>query len=297
MQQHSELTLVILAAGLGTRFGGSKQLAEIEGLNRTIMELSIADAAPYIHKVVLVVNQQIKPLIELQIVPRLPGHLQVELAIQAISDVPERFTKLSVTRQKPWGTGHALLAARPFVSGKMIIITADDYYGPNAFKQLALYAQGSEDWAMLAYPIMHTLSNQGGVNRGICQLNTQGDLSQVDEYLDITLQDTTLSGMNPQQVRTELDVSALVSMTCWALNDDIFELLERNFNTFLLVADNAVKNEYYLPDQIQYALSHGLKKVNVLTAHDKWLGVTYRDELAAVSAQLENLFRDSVVNN
>lgn len=297
MQQHSELTLVILAAGLGTRFGGAKQLAEIEGLNRTIMELSIADAAPYIHKVVLVINPQIKPLIEQKIVPRLLGHLQVELAVQAITDVPERFTELSLVRQKPWGTGHALLAARPFVTGNMVVITADDYYGANAFKQLAQHIQRSQDWAMLAYPIAHTLSNQGGVNRGVCQLDTEGDLSQVDEYLEITLQDKTLSGINPQGVRTRLDASALVSMTCWALNDDIFEILDENFNTFLLCADNAVKNEYYLPDQIQYALSRRLKKVNVLTAHDKWLGVTYRDELAAVSAQLENLFRDSVVNN
>ena len=297
MQQHSELTLVILAAGLGTRFGGSKQLAEIEGLTRTIMELSIADAAPYIHKVVLVINQQIKPLIQSTVVPRLPEHLQVELAIQAISDVPEHFSELSLTRQKPWGTGHALLAARPFVSGKMIIITADDYYGPNAFKQLAQHTQGSEDWAMLAYPITHTLSSQGGVNRGVCQLDTEGFLSQVDEYLEITQQETTLSGINPQGIRAELNAASLVSMTCWALNDDIFELLDENFNTFLSFTDSAIKKEYYLPDQIQYALSRRLKKVKVLTAHDKWLGVTYRDELAAVSTQLENLFRDSVVYN
>ncbi|ATC95889.1 NTP transferase domain-containing protein [Pseudoalteromonas tunicata] len=292
--QTQPLTLVILAAGLGSRFGGAKQLAEIEGLNRTIFELSILDAAPYVSKVVLVVNQTILPIIEQQILPRLPSHLQVELAIQAIEDVPEQFQHLAATRVKPWGTGHALLAAKPYVMGKAIVITADDYYGPHAFAQLAAHHQKSNDWAMLAYPILNTLSSQGGVNRGICQINQHGYLTSVTEYLNIAPYIGQLMGQNPAGEMEPLPDSALVSMTCWLVDEALFTLLEAGFSTFLLEADTVVKSEYYLPNQIQRAITEQLAAVTVIKAQDKWLGITYRDELAAITAELNHIFRDSV---
>ena len=301
--EQEKLTLVILAAGLGTRFGGSKQLAEIVGLNRTIMELSIYDAIKAgITHLVLVINQNIKAEIEKDILPRLPKVLNVALAIQDRDNIPQDFKHLAVERRKPWGTGHALLAAKPHISGKAIVITADDYYGKSAYQLLAkeLLTKKpdiSSKWSLVGYPILDTLSEHGGVNRGICQVDENNHLQQVNEFLEITHQDNKLSGLNSAQERESISTDSLASMTIWGFDDTLFDYLERGFIEFLSKYDSAVQKEYYLPDQIQKAIDTEQKQVTVLRANESWLGMTYRSELNDITKKLNQIFKGSSIKS
>jgi len=301
--EQNKLTLVILAAGLGTRFGGAKQLAQIEGLNRTIMELSISDAVlAGVTHLVLVINQNIKSEIEQDILPRLPQSLNVKLAIQDINNIPNKFKHLVSDRIKPWGTGHALLAAKPFVSGKAIVITADDYYGKSAYQLLAnellnKHNVKTSQWSLVGYPILDTLSEHGGVNRGICQVDDNNHLQQVNEFLEITYQDKYLSGLNSIKEREAIPTDSFASMTIWGFDDALFDYLERGFEAFLSKYDSAVQKEYYLPDQIQKAIDTENKKVTVLRANESWLGMTYRSELIDITKKLNQIFKGSSIES
>ena len=301
--KQEKLTLVILAAGLGTRFGGSKQLAEIVGLDRTIMELSICDAVKAgITHLVLVINENIKTEIEQDVLPRLPTGLNVKLAIQDRKNIPLDFKNLAVERIKPWGTGHALLSAKPYVSGKAIVITADDYYGKSAYQLLAneLLADrpnNNSQWSLVGYPILDTLSEHGSVNRGICQVDENKHLQQVNEFLEITYQENKLSGLNHTQVREAISTESLASMTIWGFDETLFDYLERGFVEFLSKYDSAVQKEYYLPDQIQKAIDTEQKKVTVLRANESWLGMTYRSELTDITKKLNQIFKGGSIDS
>lgn len=289
----SSISLIILAAGLGSRFGGNKQLAEIPQLNRTIFELSIYDAYQAgIRHLVLVINEQILEVIQQQILPRIPKKMTVDLAIQTIEDLPVQYLNYGQTRTKPWGTGHALLAAKDIIRDKAIVITADDYYGKQAYTDLCQQAAKSDDWAMLAYPLKQTLSSIGGVNRGICQLDNNGYLASIFEVLNISQQKDHYIGFSNNEAMS-LSPSMLVSMTIWLVDKRFFPLLEHNFTQFLANYQPENQSEYFLPDQIQAAINQKLAKMNVLTAQDNWLGVTYKDEFIKVSHQLRDIFTDT----
>ncbi len=225
MTQHS-LTLIVLAGGLGSRFGGNKQIAEIPGLGCTIMELSIADAVNAgVSQVVIVINKKIRAEFEATILPRLPKSLDIVLAEQEITAIPAKFSSLATTRTKPWGTGHALLCAKPFVHNPAIVITADDYYGASSFEIIAEHFKYHSQWAMVGYPIKDTLSKQGGVNRGVCKVDQQGYLIDVVEYLDIKRENNTLYGNNPHGEQCEIANDALGSMSFWVIKPRIFDYL------------------------------------------------------------------------
>ncbi|MDE3273492.1 NTP transferase domain-containing protein [Pseudoalteromonas sp. G4] len=264
----SDVSLVILAGGLGRRFGGNKQLAEVPGIGKTLLELSIQDAFDAgIRHLVLVVNAAIKETVEAQILPRLNPNLSVDLAVQSISDVPLHYQQKSSVREKPWGTGHALLAARSFVKPHFVVITADDYYGKSG---------------VLGYPLVSTLTSLGGVNRGICELNGTL-LNKITEVLNI---DADLNGETPSGDKVSLSSEAYASMTIWALSFKIFTQLEDGFIDFLKQDDSAINGEFFLPDQIQYLIAEHGQIVELLPAKDLWLGVTYSDDLHHVAAQL-----------
>ncbi|MEO2268047.1 NTP transferase domain-containing protein [Pseudoalteromonas pernae] len=285
-----QISLVILAGGLGSRFGGAKQIARLPGIDSTIMELSIADAYDAgVRHLIIIINAMVRDAIEQQILPNLPADLDVDLVEQRISDVPSEFAALAQQRSKPWGTGHALLCAKSVIRDKAIVITADDYYGDIAFQQITEHFRRSENWGCVAYPLLNTLSEQGGVNRGICALNHAKQLLRVDEILDIQFEGNTLVGTNAQQTRVELDEHALASMTFWGIDLRLFTILEQNFYQFLSIHDNGVKKEYYLPDQIQYSIDTLGIAVDVYPAQQPWLGMTYKDELPVLAQKISAL--------
>ncbi|MBB1399677.1 MULTISPECIES: NTP transferase domain-containing protein [unclassified Pseudoalteromonas] len=288
MKKH-HLSLVVLAGGLGTRFGGNKQIAEIAGLGCTIMELSIADAvAAGVTQVVLVINQAVRSEIEQVILPRLPTGIDVVLVEQHIDLVPEQFQLLAQQRSKPWGTGHALLCAKDHVHNPAIVITADDYYGASSFLLLAEHFKNLTSWAMVGYPIIDTLSDQGGVNRGVCQVKNN-QLIDVVEYLNIQHENGQIMGDNPQGLREKIAVDALASMSFWAITPTFFDRLEAGFDEFLQKYDNGVRMEYYLPDQVQQAITSNQQIVTIYTAKESWYGVTYKSELQDVTGKLYEL--------
>lgn len=288
MKKH-HLSLVVLAGGLGTRFGGNKQIAEITGLGCTIMELSIADAvAAGVTQVVLVINQAVRSEIEQVILPRLPTGIDVVLVEQRIDLVPEQFQLLAQQRAKPWGTGHALLCAKDHVHNPAIVITADDYYGASSFLLLAEHFKTLTSWAMVGYPIIDTLSDQGGVNRGVCQVKNN-QLVDVVEYLNIQNENGQIMGDNPQGIREQIAADALGSMSFWAITPTFFDRLETGFAEFLQKYDNGVRMEYYLPDQIQQAITSNQQIVTIYTAKESWYGVTYKSELQDVTGKLYEL--------
>ncbi|MFK3871692.1 NTP transferase domain-containing protein [Pseudoalteromonas rhizosphaerae] len=288
MKKH-HLSLVVLAGGLGTRFGGNKQIAEIAGLGCTIMELSIADAvAAGVTQVVLVINQAVRSEIEQVILPRLPMGIDVVLVEQRIDLVPEQFQLLAQQRSKPWGTGHALLCAKDHVHNPAIVITADDYYGASSFLLLAEHFKNLTSWAMVGYPIIDTLSDQGGVNRGVCQVKNN-QLIDVVEYLNIQHENGQIMGDNPQGLREKIAVDALASMSFWAITPTFFDRLEAGFDEFLQKYDNGVRMEYYLPDQVQQAITSNQQIVTIYSAKESWYGVTYKSELQDVTGKLYEL--------
>ncbi|ESP92900.1 nucleotidyltransferase family protein [Pseudoalteromonas luteoviolacea] len=285
-------TLVVLAGGLGTRFGGNKQIAELPKLGKTIMELSIADAySAGVRHVVLVINDLVRSTIESVILPRLPSELKVELVEQSIECVPERFKDIAEKRSKPWGTGHALLCARSNIAGNAIVITADDYYGPSAYRQLVSHFcnkdHNTSEMAIVAYPLTQTMSELGGVNRGICALS-ENYLTQVHEYLNIRRVDDGYRGcFNNRDVHVA--ANSLVSMTCWGVTQQLFDNLEMLFEHFLESHDSDVKKEYYLPDCIQHMINFDQAAVRVFEAHDRWFGVTYKEEIDSVAGKIYEL--------
>ena len=278
-----ETSLVILAGGLGRRFGGNKQLAVVPGIGKTILELSIQDAYKAgINHVVIVVNQNIKQAVEQQILPRLSQGITVELAVQSITDVPPHFQNKALKRTKPWGTGHALLAAKPFVKPHFVVITADDYYGQSAFKTLLHNWCKDNSWRLLGYPLASTLTEKGGVNRGICELN-DNKLIKITEVLNIN---QALHGETQDGESVSLSDNSFASMTIWALGFNVFNQLEDGFIRFLEENDSAISREFFLPDQIQYLIAYREQVVELLPAKDLWLGVTYSDDLIEVAKQL-----------
>lgn len=182
------------------------------------------------------------------------------------------------------------------------MITADDYYGKSAYKLLAkellTQKQGNaSQWSLVGYPILDTLSNHGGVNRGICQVNEQHHLKQVIEFLDIRYKKNKLSGLNSAQIREAISTDSLASMTIWGFDDSLFDYLEQGFSEFLSTYDNAVEREYYLADQIQKVIDTEQKKVTVLRASEYWLGMTYRSELNDITKKLNQIFKGSGIDS
>ncbi len=260
-------TLVILAAGASTRFGASKQITLVPGLGKTFMELSIADAAAAgVNHVVIVVNASIRYEVENSILPRITSAVRVDLVEQSIADV----------RNKPWGTAHALLAAKEHVKGKFVVITADDYYGQHAFSDLQQQVSVSSDWHLLGYQLEQTLSDAGGVNRALCRLDDQQYLLVVEERLDIKVADT-------------IDSDTYCSMTIWQLDDSIFESLQAGFGEFLSNRADLDDSEFCLADHLQYLITTEGRRIRMIAARDNWVGVTYAADLELVADKLAHI--------
>ena len=286
--EQNNLTLVVLAGGLGSRFGGNKQITPLPKLERTIMELSIEDAFNAgIKQVVLIINKSVRAELEQVILPRLPNAMKVILVEQSIDMLHSEFRHLAEHRTKPWGTGHALLCAKPYLTGSAVVITADDYYGPNAYKQMVEHFSQSQDassMAMVAYPIEKTLSEQGGVNRGICEVEQQS-LKRVTETLNIHQTEHGLVGEIEGKLQP-LDRHSLASMTFWGITPILMAKLENDFNKFLEAYDSDVKKEYYLPNCIQTCIENRHVSVRVYSAVDFWFGVTFKEELTSVAGKI-----------
>lgn len=279
-----DCTLVILAAGIGSRFGGIKQLERVGPNGEILMEYSIRDAIQAgINKIVFLIRRDIEEDFRAVIADRIEGYcaqhgVQIAYAYQEKNDLPAGFT-CPADREKPWGTGQAMLACKAAVSEPFVVLNADDYYGQQAFKLLVEYLQAEKGWCLAGFRLANTLSCHGGVTRGICQVDEEGLLQSVIETRGITQADLNVS----------LDPECCVSMNMWGFTPEIFDLLSEKFLPFLEenIQDNS--KEFLLPEVVDDLLQEGKAKVQVLPTNDQWYGMTYREDIPIVKAAFANM--------
>jgi dTDP-glucose pyrophosphorylase len=295
--------LVILAAGIGSRFGGGiKQLAPVGPSGEIIMDYSIHDAIEAgFDKVVFIIRRDIEEDFRRIIGDRIEKLIPVEYAFQDINDLPEGFS-VPEGRTKPWGTGQAVLAARDVIKEPFVVINADDYYGKNGFVAMhdALVnasENGDEEEIYLAgFILKNTLSDNGGVTRGICSQDEDGNLTGINETKNIIRTD---SGSGAAEMTDEglvdVDADSLVSMNMWGLMPTFVDKLRSGFPKFLSeIKEGDIKAEYLLPIIIDGMLQEGQAHVHVLRTEDKWFGVTYREDKDSVRDAFAELVKNGV---
>jgi NDP-sugar pyrophosphorylase family protein len=284
--ERSNLRLVVLAAGRGTRFGGFKQWAVLPGLGRTLLEFNLIDAAHAgFSRIVLVLHPEGIEAVQTRLLPRLRTDQSIELCVQRLGDLPAGYAGHVGSRRRPWGTGHALWATRNVCQGPFAVINADDYYGPQSFQLLAGHMRQSSDWCVVTYRLAETLSPHGGVNRALCEIDREGYLQAIEEWTGISLYDGMLRGVPPHGQVAEIAADREVSMNAWGFGPDLFDLLEKGLSEFLSGGPKE-DAEYHLPDQIHCATSCGAARVKVLKTTERWLGVTYNEDLLHVRDEL-----------
>ena len=288
-------TLLIMAAGIGSRFGtGIKQLEPVDDTGHTIMDYSIHDAieAGFNHVVFIIrkdIEKEFKEVIGDRIASICSSHnVTVDYAFQDINDIPGT---LPEGRTKPWGTGQAVLAAKNILDTPFIVINADDYYGKEGFKAVHEYLVNGGKSCMAGFVLKNTLSDNGGVTRGICKMDTENNLTEVVETGNII---KTENGAEADGVI--IDTDSLVSMNMWGLTSDFLEVLEEGFKEFFEkeVVKNPLKAEYLIPTFIGELLEQGKISVKVLRSNDTWYGMTYKEDVVFVKESFNKMLEDGV---
>lgn len=289
-------TLMILAAGMGSRYGGLKQIDPVGPDGEVILDYSVFDARRAgFGKVVFVIRRDIEQAFREQVGGRFEDKIDVEYVFQELEDLPPGF-QVPPERCKPWGTVHAMLAAREVVKEPFGVINADDFYGPGAFQLLADALSASDpnrlDLVLVAYPLRNTVSEHGSVSRGMCEVKDRR-LVSVTECHDIR---PVASGIevNREGTLEVVDGSQLVSMNTWGFTPRIFEEARQGFASFLQGNPDPAKGEYYIPTLVQQIMDADKGSVAVLPAKDSWLGVTYPEDKPMVQAGLKALAEQGV---
>lgn len=281
-------SLVILAAGLGSRYGDAKQTAGVGSDGEWLLEYAIHDAlAAGFTQIVMVIRAELGDALQQRLAPHLHGHAALRLVEQRPDCVPVGWCNPPRSRRKPLGTGHALWCCAELLHGPFAVINADDYYGRHAFHLLAKHFRQGDDPAMVGYRLDATLSKHGTVNRGVCRIDADGFLQDVTEYTDIAARHGALAGESPDGARQALAPDTVVSLNCWGLLPDLLPDLEAGLREFLLDAGN--DHEYYLPHAISRHLAMRDHKLAVLPTDDTWLGLTYPDDREHVVAAIAAL--------
>ena len=295
-------TLVIMAAGIGSRFGGGiKQLEPVGPNGEIIMDYSIYDAREAgFNKVVFVIRKDLEKDFKEVIGNRIEKEIEVAYAYQEKEDIPERFRELYKDRTKPWGTGQAILCCKEVVDEPFLVINADDYYGKEAYREAYAYlteehsASENVQACMVGFVLGNTLSENGGVTRGICTVDENGHLADIVETSNIEKTEEG-AAVREGDVLQKIDVNVPVSMNMWGLQPDFFSILEIGFEKFLeeKVPENP-KAEYLLPTIMGGLLKENRIDLKVLKSHDKWFGVTYKEDKESVVASVRELVEQGV---
>ena len=292
-------TLVVMAAGMSSRYGSLKQIDPVGNHGQLIIDYSIYDAVRAgFERVVFIIKRENEADFRAAIGDRLANHVQVEYAYQDLTDLPEGFS-VPEGRVKPWGTTHAVLAARDILDGPFAVINADDYYGPEAFRliydHLSAHPEGDE-YAMVSYLLGKTVSENGAVTRGICQTNDEGYLQGIVEQTGIEKDGDGGRITTDGQTYITLPGSTVVSMNFWGFTGAFINHAKRMFPGFLkqtLQAD-AMKGEFYLPTAIGQLLDEKNARVKVLKSSEQWFGVTFQEDKPMVVQSIARLTADGL---
>lgn len=291
-------TLFVLAAGMGSRYGGLKQLDGLGPNGETIMDYSIYDAIRAgFGKVVFVIRRVFEADFREKIVSKYADRIPVELVFQELDNLPAGFT-VPEGREKPWGTNHAVLMGKDVINEPFAVINADDYYGRESFQVLADYLKSIEGtegkYAMVGYRVSNTLSESGSVARGVCETNEQGFLTKVTERTKILREEDGVIRFIEEDGKTALDENTPVSMNMWAFTPDYFRYSEQCFVEFLKEHGNELKSESYIPSLVDELIHSGKATCRVLDTPSRWFGVTYATDRPQVVEKFAQLVKDGV---
>lgn len=291
-------TLVIMAAGMGSRYGSLKQIDPIGNEGSLIIDYSIYDAVKAgFNKVVFIIKKQDEEAFGNAIGNRIEDKVKTEYVFQDLNNIPEGYS-VPEGRVKPWGTGHAILSCLGTVKEPFAVINSDDYYGPQAFKEAAEWIERTDfekeilPFCMVGFKLKNTLTENGHVSRGVCVVDESGKLAEVTERTKIIRRGEKVYYEDFEEP-VELDEDAIVSMNCWCFAPQFLDRLEGRFNEFFkTVENNPLKAEFFLPFVVSDMLEDGECTVDVLTTSDKWFGVTYKEDrplvVNAIQAMKDN---------
>ena len=283
-----DMTLLVMAAGMGSRYGGLKQLDAVGPNGETIIDFSVYDAIRVgNNKVVFIIREDFEKQFKQKISNKYKDKIDVEIVYQDLNDLPSSF-RCPNERSKPWGTGHAILAARNAISEPFVAINGDDFYGKESFKVISnYYSSVNNGFAMAAFQLDKTLSENGSVSRGICEQNSN-ELVTVVETHDIK---KNSAGNIECDRDISLAGSELVSMNMWGFTPTLFDHLEKMFNDFLTGNISDLKSEFLIPSVINDLIEKNIEKVQVLKTQSTWFGVTYVEDKPFVESQIKELIQ------
>jgi len=284
-------TLVILAAGMGSRYGGLKQLDEVGPNGEAIIDYSLFDAIRAgFGKVVFIIRHDFEEAFKARFDQKLKGKIEVEYVFQDLTDLPAGFS-VPEGREKPWGTAHAIRSARNVVDTPFAAINADDFYGAEAYTTAAKFLTGDVDagqYAMVGYRMDKTLSENGSVSRGLCVANNEGNLVDIDELIKITSEGDGIFYYRDEK-RIPLKGDEIVSMNFWGFHPSLFSHLEEGFVKFLEEKGEELKSEFFIPMFVDELIKLGKTKVKILTSDASWFGVTYQEDKPVVKERIQQL--------
>ena len=288
-----------MAAGMGSRYGGLKQLDGVGPKGETIMDFSVYDAAlSGFADVVFVVREMFKAEFEEKVASKFKGKIKYTIVTQEADHLPKGF-KPKTPREKPWGTGQAVLSAKDVIKRPFAVINSDDFYGRESFECLARYLnrvrKGEKGkFCMVGFYLKNTLSESGSVSRGICTLDNRDHLVKVEEHSNIRKAGSAIVGENLKGIEHELPAATCTSMNMWGFTPDYMEESERLFKLFLKDNIDEPKKEFYVPSVVSALIAEGKTKVKVLSSPSSWFGVTYKEDRAKVVAKLKAMTKKGI---
>jgi len=286
----NNLTLLVMAAGMGSRYGGLKQLDQIGPSGETIIDYSVYDAIEAgFNKIIFIIREVFEEQFKTQVADKYLNKIEVEFAYQDINDLPSGFS-CPDGREKPWGTGHAILSANHLVHEPFVVINGDDYYGKESFKVISdYYFSGKEQFCMVGFRLENTLSSFGAVTRGVCSVENK-KLSSVVETGDLQKKGNIIYSDRD----ISFDGSEPVSMNMWGFTPVLFHHLKEKFIDFLNVHGREVKSEFLIPSIINELIQDGDEKVHVLETSSSWFGVTYKSDKPIVEKKIQQLVSSGI---
>lgn len=285
-------TLLILAAGMASRYGSMKQVDGFGPNGETIIDYSIHDAIRAgFGKVSFIIREEFQDSFKAIFEPKLQGRIETDYVFQSYDLTPFGINK-TIERQKPWGTGHAVLAARNQINEPFCVINADDFYGYDAFEKMAAFLNNEvrdDYYALMGYEVDKTLSDYGSVSRGICKVNASGNLQEINERTKVYKKDGVIVYEDDNGVTTPLDDDARASMNFWGFTPAIFKQSEEMFKRFVEANENNPKAEFFIPLMAEELVKTGEAQFKVIPTSSKWFGVTYKEDKPIVQQSLAEL--------
>ncbi|MDO4431829.1 MAG: sugar phosphate nucleotidyltransferase [Aerococcaceae bacterium] len=288
--------LVVMAAGMGSRYGGLKQIDPIGPYGEVLLDYSLYDAKKAgFETVVFIIKSEIESVFKERIGNRIAQHMEVRYAFQELESIPQPY-EVPHDRTKPWGTAHAVWCAKSQIDAPFAVINADDFYGAQAFEQMYQHLKTTQESAMVGYELGRTLSENGAVSRGLCQVDANGYLQEIEEQTHIEQHENRIRYTENGTDWQEVAADTLVSMNMWGFAADFPQRIESQLVNFLekALANNPQKAEFYLPSVVRHYMHQEQLPVRVLPTQAQWVGVTYADDKPLVQQQLQTWMRQGI---